>query len=113
VKVLTKYQAEKEIGWYHWEVVDAACCGHFADGGRRTGQRGVYKPAPVDAKLGDVLAVSDEEWSELASPRRPNDAASGQLADQPASTAGDEASASATKPKRISLAERMGWLFTR
>jgi hypothetical protein len=27
VKVLTKYQAEKEIDWYHWEVVDAACCG--------------------------------------------------------------------------------------
>ena len=24
VKLLTKYQAEKEICWYHWEVVDAA-----------------------------------------------------------------------------------------
>src|SRR6476660_5765377 len=26
VRVLTKYQAEKKICWYHWEVLDAACC---------------------------------------------------------------------------------------
>jgi hypothetical protein len=65
VKLLTKYQAEREIAWYHWEVVDAACCDCSAANGQPAPGREFYKPAPPDAELGDIFAVSDEEWSEL------------------------------------------------
>lgn len=61
VKVLTKYQAEKEICSYHWEVVDccSCCCADACDC--------VYKPAPPDASVGDVLAVTPDEQAQLAS----------------------------------------------
>ena len=38
VKVLTKYQAEKKICWYHWEVVDAACCDCVSKDGRNAAE---------------------------------------------------------------------------
>jgi hypothetical protein len=61
VKVLTKYQAEKEICSYHWEVVDGCnCCCPSAC-------RCVYKPAPPETSVGDVLAVSPDEQAQLAS----------------------------------------------
>src|SRR4029078_6941540 len=67
VRVLTKYQAEKKICWYHWEVVDAACCdcvspsdpagGTEKHAAKRVG-RTIYKSAPVSAQLGETLPVS-------------------------------------------------------
>jgi hypothetical protein len=75
VKVLTKYQAEKKICWYHWKVVDAACCDYVGVDGEAnsgvgiahsSGSRSFYKPAPENAQLGDVLPVTDEDWVRLA-----------------------------------------------
>jgi hypothetical protein len=64
VKVLTKFQAEKTICWYHWEVVDGCGCG--ADG-VGCGCNCVYKPAPADAAIGQRMPISAEEQVELAS----------------------------------------------
>jgi hypothetical protein len=69
VKMLTKYQAEQEICWYHWEVVDAC------EGGEETTDDNtdaslqfphVYKAAPADALPGEVLPISAEERATLA-----------------------------------------------
>lgn len=73
VRVLTKYQAEKNICWYHWEVVDAAGCDCMTRSGRAApgetaaaqARRTIYKPAPENAELGAVLSVSQEEWVKL------------------------------------------------
>ena len=75
VKVLTKYQAEKEICWYHWEVVDACGCG-CGDGRSEGCGEGVdcgadcgcvYKEAPADAQIGAVVELTEEERVQLAS----------------------------------------------
>ena len=73
VKVLTKYQAEKEICWYHWEVVDTAECDCVPDD-EQTAAKGspgprnnIYKPAPPDAAVGDALPLSDEERDHVTS----------------------------------------------
>ncbi len=75
VKVLTKYQLEKKVRWYHWEVVDAHCCNcaHAIDDttsdDARTGsadEPAIIKPAPENAKIGDSLPVSTEERTKLA-----------------------------------------------
>jgi hypothetical protein len=66
IKLLTKYQAEREIYSYRWEVVDAACCDGATHSAATPQNPCVYKPAPVDAEIGDVLALSDAEWAELA-----------------------------------------------
>jgi hypothetical protein len=75
VRVLTKYQAEKKICWYHWEVVDAACCDCDSQiepakaGDKKAAKdaaRSIYKPAPENAQLGEVIPVSDEEGLKLA-----------------------------------------------
>src|SRR3972149_5550574 len=61
VRVLTKYQAEKEVPSYHWEVVDGCnCCCPGAC-------HCVYKPAPPEAQVGDVLALRADEQGQLAS----------------------------------------------
>jgi hypothetical protein len=82
IKVLTKYEAVREICSYHWEVVDAcscgcaegcdgsceACCGACdcaAVNGKAAKSRCIYKPAPEDAEIGAVLAVSEAERIEL------------------------------------------------
>jgi hypothetical protein len=82
IKVLTKYEAVKKICWYHWEVVDAAGCGcaEGCDGscdascgacactgadGKPATSRCIYKPAPEDAEIGAVMALSDDERVEL------------------------------------------------
>jgi hypothetical protein len=74
VKVLTKYQMEKTICWYHWEVVDAGCCDCVSQLGQ-TGEECIiespatqiiFKMAPSEAAVGEVLSVSDEESSRLA-----------------------------------------------
>jgi hypothetical protein len=78
VKVLTKYQAEKEICWYHWEVVDAADCYDGEDSGEESAANGattsavagvteIYKSAPPLAELGDVLPLSESEHAQLTS----------------------------------------------
>ncbi len=81
MKILTKYQAEKKICWYHWEVVDATCCECVADNGAASsgigiaeaqGSRSFYKPAPENAQIGDVLPVSDEDWVKLAAVLQPD-----------------------------------------
>lgn len=118
---LKKYQAEKEIAWYHWEVVDASCCGCRATavksdaiGGKsaKTAPRAIYKPAPEDAKIGDVLAVTDEEWVKLAAmlgtdPTEVSStvvAESKQLTDAAASEQGQPGDASAKTP---TIADRL------
>ena len=71
IRVLTKYQAEKEVCSYHWEVVDGCDCG--CDGCAANGEGGgagcrcVYKPAPAEAEIGDVLKLSEDEQVRLAS----------------------------------------------
>jgi hypothetical protein len=81
VRVLTKYQAEKEICWYHWEVVDSSCCdcvskndpvGAGVKGVAKQARRTIYKSAPEKAELGDVLAVTEEEWVKLAAVLAPD-----------------------------------------
>jgi hypothetical protein len=74
IKLLTKYQAEKEICWYHWEVVDA-CAEAEAAVEQTESAAGVvgllqhpfvYKAAPVDAQPGEVLPILEEERATLA-----------------------------------------------
>src|SRR5882757_1893391 len=81
VHVLTKYQAEKKICWYHWEVVDAACCDCVSPSGpvgtveksaAKHAGRSIYKLAPDNAQLGEVLPVTDEEWVRLAAVLAPD-----------------------------------------
>jgi hypothetical protein len=81
VRVLTKFQAEKKICWYHWEVVDAARCDCVSQNGRAEAAdknaathagRTIYKSAPNDAQLGAVLPVSDAEWVKLAAVLSPD-----------------------------------------
>ena len=73
---MTKYQAEKKIPWYHWEVVDAACCDCPEPSEKdakpekksvKQAGRAIYKAAPADAQVGDTLALTDEECVSLAS----------------------------------------------
>jgi hypothetical protein len=67
VRLLTKYQAEKELPSYHWEVVDAGCCDYVSQTGTTTVTDGsIYKAAPADAQLGDIVAVTEEEWQHLS-----------------------------------------------
>jgi hypothetical protein len=63
VKVLTKYQAEKKICSYHWEVVDVGDCA----GGPNGGCDCVYKLAPMKAQVGEGMPLSGEEKLQLAS----------------------------------------------
>jgi hypothetical protein len=81
VRVLTKYQAEKKICWYHWEVVDAACCDCVSQNGTagdadknavKHAGRTIYKSAPENAQLGEVMPVSDAEWVKLAAVLSPD-----------------------------------------
>jgi hypothetical protein len=81
IKVLTKYQAEKKICWYHWEVVDAAGCDCTSLQNPADANTGIvqsstshdyYKAAPDDSKLGDSLPVSPDEWEKLATCLQPD-----------------------------------------
>ena len=81
VHVLTKYQAEKKICWYHWEVVDAACCDCVRQNGPvdatdknavKHAGRTIFKSAPENAQLGEVLPVTDGEWVKLAAVLSPD-----------------------------------------
>jgi hypothetical protein len=121
VRVLTKYQAEKKICWYHWEVVDAACCNCVIPGGTAGPSekhasthagRTIYKSAPENAQLGEVLAVSDEEWVKLAAVLSPDPSeVGGSTVLEKALKSGGENTGEATPPqsgtKASSVAERI------
>ncbi|HEX4413392.1 MAG TPA: hypothetical protein VH107_07160 [Lacipirellulaceae bacterium] len=75
VKVLTKYQLTRKVRWYHWEVVDANCCGCAHMIGDATSDDGtvgsadepaIIKPAVENAKIGDSAPISNEERAKLA-----------------------------------------------
>lgn len=72
VKKLTKYEAEKEICSYHWEVVDGCSCGCGCGQGCEPGCEPscgggcVYKPAPSGAQIGDTMEVTDQELAQVA-----------------------------------------------
>jgi hypothetical protein len=119
--VLTKYQAEKKICWYHWEVVDAACCDcvnpsanaaasekHATNHAGRT----IYKSAPENVQLGEVLPVSDEEWVKLAAVLSPDpdELAGSRVAEKAPQSSGDkkgEATSPDSGAKASSVAERI------
>jgi hypothetical protein len=75
VKVLTKYQAEKKICWYHWEVVDGYNCNGPDGCGPACGCEEsadnkcpcVYKAAPADAQIGQQIELSPSDRAELVS----------------------------------------------
>jgi hypothetical protein len=129
VKVLTKYEAEKEIRWYHWEVVDAAewyeeelpaeetAEETAADGANPSTNPVVdqiYKPAPTEAHVGDVLPLSDRERAQLTS-FLSNDV--GQAlpvsaeAELPQDTQPDLLPAAETESAKPSLMKRLGGFF--
>jgi hypothetical protein len=123
VKVLTKWQAEKKVCWYHWEVVDAACCDCV---GRRDGpaidlslgvahsqrSRSFYKAAPDGAEVGDVLPVTEDEWVQLAAAINPKpQEATTQIASETTPQAGEIELQ--TKLKTPSFAERLERIFRR
>jgi hypothetical protein len=66
VKRLVKFAAQKEICWYHWEVVDACDCDCEDACGPGCGCGCAYKPVPPDAQIGDTLEVSDQERAQVA-----------------------------------------------
>jgi hypothetical protein len=121
VRVLTKYQAEKKICWYHWEVVDAACCdcvSQSAPAGpaekntpKHVG-RTIYKSAPENAQLGETLPVSEVEWVKLAALLSPDptEVVAGRVVD-PLQTSDDKAGGEAvpldSTSKAPSMAERV------
>jgi hypothetical protein len=121
VRVLTKYQAEKKICWYHWEVVDAACCdctipsetaGASEKHAAKQAGRTIYKSAPENVQLGELLPVSDEERVKLAAVLSPDhdEVASSRVTEQSPQSRGDK-SGEATSPgpgaKASSVAERI------
>jgi hypothetical protein len=121
VRVLTKYQAEKKICWYHWEVVDAACCDCVSQSGPAAAPeknaakhvgRTIYKSAPENVQLGDVLPVSDEEWVKLAAVLSPDpaevaDNTVAETAPKPGGDKSGEATSTASGTKASSVAERI------
>jgi hypothetical protein len=64
VKVLKKYQTERKVCSYHWEVVDDRGCG--ANGGPGCGCGCVYKAAPVESQIGQAIPVSETDRLQLA-----------------------------------------------
>jgi hypothetical protein len=119
--MLTKYQAEKKICWYHWEVADAASC-DCAEPTEGTGApekkaakdagRTIYKSAPEDAKLGDVLPVTDEEWVKLAAVLSPDPTegeagAAAPIMARVGAQDGGEAAVPTEGSKSVSIAERI------
>jgi hypothetical protein len=116
VKLLTKYQAEKELSSYHWEVVDASCCDCVAQAGTTLKDGAVYKAAPADAALGDELAVSEEELQQLSSQLMPPaEITPAQVADVqvPAPATEIPTSPFESKQKELSVAERLQGVFRR
>jgi hypothetical protein len=117
VKVLTKYEAVKEVCWYHWEVVDAASCGcddygaaypSAGSDGAPLAVENIYKPAPADAKLGDVIQLSEFERQQLAASNANQAAGAGVVPQTHAEGAEAEVSRDHVRP-----ASWLGQLFSR
>jgi hypothetical protein len=118
VRVLTKYQAEKKICWYHWEVVDAGCCDCASpsepasptekNAAKHAG-RAIYKSAPDGAQLGETLPVSEEEWVKLAALLSPDptEVAAGGASSIAGDKANGEAAPADSGSKPPSVAERL------
>jgi hypothetical protein len=90
VKVLTKYEAKHEICWYHWEVVDAACC----DGCEE----------PLAEPVKEKATSNQEQFERPAYPRPPRsissiEAASRRRVEQPESLLGSGGSKVTMRPK--------------
>jgi len=77
IKVLTKYQCEKKIRWYHWEVVDISCCDCVSKDFEDWAQddqgiaespvsHDVFKAAPETADVGDVFELNEAEWAKIS-----------------------------------------------
>jgi hypothetical protein len=113
VRVLTKYEAEKEVSWHHWEVVDAACCDCVTQSGSTGQPRDVYKPAPGDAQLGDILAVTDEEWAALASALGTDAANSDRVAQQAGTAPTDDSAEGRSDPAFIRLGRILAAPFSK
>jgi hypothetical protein len=116
IKLLTKYQAEKELSSYHWEVVDGSCCDCVSQSGTTTKDGAIYKAAPTDATIGDTLAVTDEEWQQLSPQLMPApDITPVQDAEQPAVVVAAPTPTAPVEPeqKEISIAERLQGVFRR
>lgn len=123
IKVLTKYQAEKKICWYHWEVVDASCCdcavtGSDLDDGSGIVQspatRALYKPAPANAQVGDTLTISNEDWVKLAAVLTPDPLAGNECASASGEKDGSEKSdldIASLRETASSIAERVEHTF--
>ena len=102
VKKLVKYEAERKICSYHWEVVDACGCGcGCGDACAPGGEPGcgcgcVYKPAPNNAQLGDSLELTEQDQIDLAAwtAKRSQDNAV-RIADIPDTTGQDSSSGEA------------------
>jgi hypothetical protein len=118
VRVLTKYQAEKKICWYHWEVIDAACCdcvspnepaGPTEKSAAKHAGRAIYKSAPDSAQLGETLPVSEEEWVKLAALLSPDPAEvpSGEASSVAGNKANREAMSTDSESKPPSITERL------
>jgi hypothetical protein len=77
--------------------------------------RTIYKPAPEDAQLGDVLPVTDEEWVKLAAVLSPDPtegepgAAVQMIAN--ANAKSSEAAEAREGSKSLSIAERLQQFF--
>lgn len=114
VKLLTKYQAEKELCSYHWEVVDASCCDCVAQTGTTSKDGTIYKVAPADATLGDVSAVSDEEWQQLSTELMPAaDLLPVQITEQHAPAPTAPVAPLEPEQREVSVAERLQGVFRR
>jgi hypothetical protein len=102
VKVLTKYQAEKTIPSYHWEVVDCCSCGCCP-----RGCHCVYKSAPPEAAVGEVLALSVDEQVEVTNYLSESDSAAVEPAAATAEVSVAEATEKATAWQRLTRAIRL------
>jgi hypothetical protein len=130
--VLTKWQAEKIVCSYHWEVIDVACCDCVSKRGEPAIDlslgisqshisRSFYKAAPDGVEVGDVLPVTEDEWAQLATALAPE---SQQPAAQIAAgeraigktvreTTQDSANGLPSKPAPPSIAERIERMLRR
>jgi hypothetical protein len=108
-------------------VVDAACCDCVSQSGPagaiekntvKHAGRTIYKSAPENAQLGEVLPVSDEEWVKLAAVLSPDptEVGPGAVADAKAQSdnkANGEAAAPNAGSKAPSVAERFQRMLTK
>jgi hypothetical protein len=65
VKVLKKYETQRKVCSYHWEVVDGCGCGCGANGGPGCGCGCVFKAAPAEAQIGQAMPVSHTDRLQL------------------------------------------------